>query len=100
MNNNVEIKNYGIYEKINNNKSLQVHAKTPLNKILISIFICLLVFFAFLNIPTSFASNGGSTFWENLKRFFSPIAKSNFYGGENLWKISFDFLFYQFVYDN
>lgn len=94
MNNNVEIKNYGIYEKINNNKSLQVHAKTPLNKILISIFICLLVFFAFLNIPTSFASNGGSTFWENLKRFFSPIAKSNFYGGENLWKISFDFLFY------
>ncbi|ACF07045.1 ABC-type phosphate/phosphonate transport system, permease component [Metamycoplasma arthritidis] len=93
MNNNITIKKNIFRYQISNGEIVLKSRLRPWVKVIFGFFILSIIVSFFLNVNFSFSSNGLGLFFNNIKDFFKASSISKEYGNQNLWLLSFKFLF-------
>ncbi|TPI01905.1 ABC transporter permease [Mycoplasma struthionis] len=93
MNTNLDIKTSLVNDYLIKDSKKIKASKSSIFKIFIFLLIIGLIILSIVIINFSFSSNGLSLFSRNLKNFFTPVQKSEIFLNQNLWILSFKFLF-------
>ncbi|MDC8900687.1 ABC transporter permease subunit [Metamycoplasma hyosynoviae] len=89
----IQLKNYLFFEKINSKNTTIKNQKTTFNKLFFWFFIFLIFLISFVVVRWTPAKYGFNLFFENIKNFFNPVVKSEYTKDSNLFAISFYLLF-------
>ncbi|KDE44672.1 ABC transporter permease subunit [Metamycoplasma hyosynoviae] len=89
----IQLKNYLFFEKINSKNTTIKNQKTTFNKLFFWFFIFLIFLISFVVVRWTPAKYGFNLFFENIKNFFNPVVKSEYIKDSNLFAISFYLLF-------
>ncbi|WP_412031733.1 ABC transporter permease subunit [Metamycoplasma buccale] len=94
MSNKIKL-TYGIFKEKISNKNLNIKGNIKIGwKVVFWFFIIGILLFFISNINFRFAKYGFNLFWENIGKFFNISNQSLLYGKQNLFALSFSFLFY------